>query len=294
VQSGLVLVICDTSGVTAEPERMQPDLIYDIGLHRGEDTAYYLAKGFRVVAFEADPGLVQHCTERFAAEIATGRLRIVSGAISESAERTVPLYRSDVSVWSSVEPMWVSRKNVQGIESSVIDVPMVDLVRELRLTGIPFYAKVDIEGSDLVCLRAFRSLNVRPTCLSIEAEQYSFRSLVAEIRLLQELGYTEFCAVQQEGVEGREFATRDLAGRVVRHRFDVGASGPFGDDLDGWCNVDEVIEIYRRIFRLHRLSRALGQTGFGRRVRWHLFRRVGHLAPGWYDTHARQARVEGV
>ena len=30
------------------------DLIYDVGMHRGEDTAFYLRKGFRVVAVEAD------------------------------------------------------------------------------------------------------------------------------------------------------------------------------------------------------------------------------------------------
>ena len=32
-----------------------PELIMDVGMHRGEDAAYYLAKGFRVVGFEADP-----------------------------------------------------------------------------------------------------------------------------------------------------------------------------------------------------------------------------------------------
>ena len=35
------------------------DLIYDVGFHHGEDTAYYLKKGFRVVAFEAHPRLAE-------------------------------------------------------------------------------------------------------------------------------------------------------------------------------------------------------------------------------------------
>ena len=35
-----------------------PNLIYDVGLHLGEDTEYYLKKGFRVIAFEANPELV--------------------------------------------------------------------------------------------------------------------------------------------------------------------------------------------------------------------------------------------
>jgi len=38
--------------------RKHHDLIYDVGLHKGEDAEFYLRKGFRVVAFEADSDLV--------------------------------------------------------------------------------------------------------------------------------------------------------------------------------------------------------------------------------------------
>jgi 16S rRNA A1518/A1519 N6-dimethyltransferase RsmA/KsgA/DIM1 with predicted DNA glycosylase/AP lyase activity len=37
------------------PTPKHKDLIYDVGMHHGEDTEFYLRKGFRVVAFEADP-----------------------------------------------------------------------------------------------------------------------------------------------------------------------------------------------------------------------------------------------
>ncbi len=57
------------------------NLIYDVGLHKGEDTDFYLKKGFDVVAFEANPDLVKHCKERFINEIQTGQLVIVEGAI---------------------------------------------------------------------------------------------------------------------------------------------------------------------------------------------------------------------
>ena len=40
------------------------DLIYDIGMHEGEDSEFYLLKGFRVVAVEADPDLCQAAAER--------------------------------------------------------------------------------------------------------------------------------------------------------------------------------------------------------------------------------------
>jgi hypothetical protein len=53
-------------------------------MHRGEDTAYYLAKGFRVVAFEAHPEHAAHNQARFASDIAS--LRIVEGAITEEQQ----------------------------------------------------------------------------------------------------------------------------------------------------------------------------------------------------------------
>ena len=30
------------------------DLLYDVGMHRGEDAEFYLRKGFRVIGFDAD------------------------------------------------------------------------------------------------------------------------------------------------------------------------------------------------------------------------------------------------
>jgi predicted RNA methylase len=43
--------------------------IYDIGMHSGRDTGFYLKKGFKVVAIEADPKHVQNGKEKFKSEI---------------------------------------------------------------------------------------------------------------------------------------------------------------------------------------------------------------------------------
>lgn len=40
------------------------NLIFDAGAHRGDDTDFYLGKGFRVVAAEANPILVDHLRRR--------------------------------------------------------------------------------------------------------------------------------------------------------------------------------------------------------------------------------------
>ena len=60
------------------------DLIYDVGMHKGEDTEFYLRKGFRVIAFEANPELVDLCRVRLKRFIEQGQLKIVEGAIVDT------------------------------------------------------------------------------------------------------------------------------------------------------------------------------------------------------------------
>ena len=60
-------------------------IIFDIGMHRGEDTDFYLKKGFTVVGVEANPALVQECRKRFQSQIENGQLHIIDKAIAEVA-----------------------------------------------------------------------------------------------------------------------------------------------------------------------------------------------------------------
>ena len=57
-------------------------LIFDVGFYNGEDTRYYLAKGARVVAFEANPALVKVGEKRFAEAIKYGQLSLHNLAIA--------------------------------------------------------------------------------------------------------------------------------------------------------------------------------------------------------------------
>jgi hypothetical protein len=47
------------------------ELIYDIGMHEGEDSKFYLLKGFRVVAVEADCALCEGAAARLVSSAAT-------------------------------------------------------------------------------------------------------------------------------------------------------------------------------------------------------------------------------
>ena len=87
---------------------MQPDLIYDVVLHRGYDTAHYLSKGYLVVAIYADPRMILHCRQQFTAEIAAGRLTIIQAGISDQPG-PLPFYSSEHDDWNSFDPSIAKR-----------------------------------------------------------------------------------------------------------------------------------------------------------------------------------------
>jgi FkbM family methyltransferase len=274
-----------------------PDLVYDVGLHMGEDTEFYLKKGYRVIAFEADPLLADLCRKRFCSHIAAGQLKIVEGAIVRNPEGgPITFYRDQNTVWGTVNPDWADRNRYLGSTNAPIHVEPVDMVRAFRDYGIPYYLKVDIEGSDRVVFELLLGMGVSPPPhASIEAEKVSFPRLVDEMNLLAELGYRKFRPVQQRRLRAmrrkyHRIITTDRQGNPVEHSFDRHGSGPFADDLvQPWLSFDDCILEYERIFRAYRLfgDRSPLMRVWGARrlssIIEHLWRKP---LPGWYDTHA--------
>ncbi len=270
------------------------DLVYDVGLHKGEDSAFYLAKGYRVVAFEADDGLIAACKERFAGEIAAGRMRIVEGAITTSGAATVRFYRSPVSAWGTTNEVTARNEQVaQEIAGGeAVEVPAVDFAQVLRETGMPSFMKIDIEGSDRICLEALLELGEAPQSLSIESSKGDWRALEEEFALLSRLGYDRFAVVPQVGIRGSVLNTRALDGSPVTFRFE-GGSGPFGSDVGPWMDREAALARYRRLFREERLfgpRSPLRKSRLGRRAAHML---LGGRQPSWYDTHAARAEDWG-
>lgn len=267
------------------------DLIYDVGLHRGEDTAFYLALGYRVVAFEANPELVAHSRTRFVKELEDGRLAIVEGAIADTTATTVTFYTHPLSVWGTTSPGWVSRNEALG-QSTPITVPVVDFASVLRVQGIPYYLKIDIEGADRVCLQALAAFDDRPTYVSLEAEKSNWKALEEELDLLESLDYNEFAAVQQATIPRTVVSVQTLAGECLQYQFEPDASGGFGELISPWMTRQEALRRYRRIFIAERLlgsESLLRKTKIGRTLRGRTERLFGHPLPGWHDTHARRS-----
>jgi FkbM family methyltransferase len=270
--------------------RVHPDLVYDVGMHKGEDTAYYLAKGYRVVAVEANPDLVAANERRFSAEIAQGQLVIRAGAIADTGAESIRFFKHPNSVWGTTESDWAARNEVLG-ESVEIEVPVLNFEEQLLLTGMPAFLKIDIEGADRLCLETLQRFADGPDFVSIESEQDDWRELEEEFRLLQAVGFTRFAVVQQATVPGRTIKTTDLEGRPIAHTFEADASGPFGDDVGPWLTREQAETRYEEVFRQYRRwgAESLAQrTKLSRVIRGRLQKYSGRPLPGWYDTHARR------
>lgn len=281
------------------------DLVYDVGMHTGEDTDYYIRKGFRVIGFEADPELATQCRSRFSDEINNGKLIIVEGAITElpsggTKGRTIKFYKNkDISVLGTVEDDWAHRNEILGTSNEIIHVPVTNFSGCLNKYGIPYYLKIDIEGMDIVCLRAlqrFAKLNLdRPDYVSIESEKVSFDKLVDELNLLTQLGYTRFKAIQQEGIARQIEPNPSKEGCYMGYHFHQGSSGLFGTDLPyQWKDKKQILNEYKFIFLKYKLfgdSGKLRKYFVGRVLRKLLSMLLRKPMPGWYDTHAKHSSV---
>lgn len=260
-----------------------------------------MKKGFRVIGFEADPDLVRHCKDKFSSEIEHNQLTIVEGAIVDRApsgveQQKVKFYKNlEESVWGTIFDQWARRNEVLGTHSKIIDVNVVDFSECLVRYGIPYYMKIDVEGADMLCVKAWRGFSVRPDYISIESDKLDVGKLEEEIILLEELGYREFKAIQQEDIPAQAVPNPPAEGIYVPHMFQRGSSGLFGKELPGkWKRKRQIMNTYKTIFALYRLFgdySPLRRSSVGQLFIKYLQKVLKRPIPGWYDTHARHSSV---
>jgi FkbM family methyltransferase len=257
--------------------KYDPKLIYDVGMNNGDDTAYYMWRGFRVLAIEANPELVQNALTRFAREIRTGRLMILNVGIAEEQGRVLPFWICDADSRLSSFDRGLASLN-GSCPHHEIRVPCRGFRSILEEFGVPFYMKVDIQGYDYLCVK------------DLDSQQLPKFISVSDINLLgslYKLGFNYFKCITQRyylplqlplTVEASRLqraewlqqnrnplirAFRKLGGRHwierqfnrIRTRdgwlFPDGSSGPFGDDLPGrWLSYNELSDTYSRFLRL--------------------------------------------
>lgn len=263
-------------------------LVFDVGFHKGEDTEFYLKKGFRVVAVEANPSLHRAGLERFAAQIRSGQLTLVHAAVARENGPVGFFVNQRASEWGTVSADFAARNAALGAGSQEISVPGVRFDRIVGEFGVPYYLKIDIEGADLLCLEALRQFAEKPRYVSLESNKTSWHELQAEFALLRALGYRRFKVVSQEGVPRQSCPNPPREGAFATHRFARGASGAFGEEAPGrWLSERQALARYRLIFLEYALfgdSGWLTERTLRRPLLWRLIKYLPRA--DWYDTHA--------
>ena len=185
------------------------ELVFDVGHHTGGDTSYYLHKGYKVVAIEANPRLAEYTTQhnpRFQIPIANGDLTMCNVGITPEDNQSLPFYRNIFeSAFSSFHPSIAcrvpgvcdycpseQRTNLSACEKVTVTTrTCASLIHE---HGVPVFIKIDIEGHDHVCFHSVASLprNMLPLQISMESSNMKI------VERMDELGYTGFKFVDQQ------------------------------------------------------------------------------------------------
>jgi FkbM family methyltransferase len=256
---------------------MESDLIYDIGLFDGDDTAYYLHQGNRVVSVDANPNMIERAKQRFSKELSQGRLTLCNYAISME-EGAVRFNVSDVPEWSSV---YVSIASRNGTPYREVEVPTTRIGSLFEKHGLPYYVKIDIEGNDRLVLMGIDPKN-KPQFISAESEcqgdkaELTEEECIENLDLMHKAGYTrfkmiyqtDFTAVRPSGAGAffKQLTTSMTHGRLNKlpllgsvgsafsdrahidrlgYEFKSGSSGPWGKDLPGdWMDYQTARRVY--------------------------------------------------
>lgn len=280
---------------------MIEDLIFDLGMNNGDDTDFYLRKGFRVVAVEANPDLCALAVQRFAPEIENGRLRIVKKAISKATGEIELFINEQVSGWSTTNQDWLKARNHGETKTRAVRVPAATFEEILREYGVPYYVKSDIQGAEPLCLEALLEFEDRPRFVSISTGldvvgADAMQHIRKGIELFSRLGYRKFKIIPQQHTELQRCPFPRREGLYIDYRFKHGSSGLFGNELPGdWIGAKQTWREYWKIVMSYKFA-GNSRSPYGwfnnlpsRTIRSYLDR-LFWRGVGWYDTHAMWER----
>lgn len=264
------------------------ELVVDVGMHQADDTAYYLGKGYDVLAIDAHPDFCAQAMERFAAEIASGRLTVRNVGIAESP--------GELTFWSSTRTEWSSffKDNATkgGASATPIVVPTVRFADLLGEFPVPLYVKIDIEGNDTLCVHELERCSALPAYVSFE----SYEGAGEDIEFLMKLGYRSFRCIRQndwreitpdnmawQGLMRKLIAAAAKIGlgrglpflhyrkpRLKRGEYSVGTSGPLPSEYRGrWMSGAEALKVREHLYDV---DRAVKDHGFEEWYDFHAFR----------------------
>lgn len=239
---------------------IEDQYIIDVGAHEGNDTLYYLKRGFKVISFEANPKLSADIRAKASEHGYSPDVR--NKAVSDQSGELEFYVNRFNTAWSSLDAKLGSRRE----DADIIKVPSCRLDEELAAVDGPIhYVKIDIEGYDNVALSQVLMCDSRPRFVSVENGSQSM------IELLARCGYDGFKLSNQKYVLNQTIP-QNTQYKHAEHKFEQGDSGMFGTDLPGrWLERDEALAVIEGL--------TLGRQAAPNNL-W-------AATVGWFDLHAR-------
>lgn len=233
---------------------MNNRLIYDIGMHRGDDTNYYLKLGYNVIAVDANPFLVENCKEKFKNYIQDEYLSIINKGISSINGKSKFYINTKNSEWSSINKE-IGTRNCNIINE--IDIETITLEDIFKEYGIPFYLKIDIEGSDKFCLESIDIKN-KPQYVSCEATQLELIDILcskgySKFKMINQTnGFKPFCYVCE--ISYLPSLIQKVIWKIKKYIFkkylNYGDTGPFGESTKGkWKTSTEIKQDFNSFYK---------------------------------------------
>lgn len=237
-------------------------LIFDFGFHNGDDSAFYLAKGYQVVAIEAHPELVEAGLRRFSMEVEAGRLVLLHKAVCEVSGKVDFFVHAAKPEWSSCV---LSMAQSDGSCAVGVEVDSTNLHELCLQYGVPDYLKVDIEGCDLFVAKQLSECERKPRFVSFETSRRDYAGIFSYLYVS---GYSRFQLVNQANNPKRRANVMNSRGGTFT--FSEFSSGLFGEDLpkEQWLTFDETLTRYIKYKELKQIDNV-------------------ELGLGWLDVHAR-------
>jgi FkbM family methyltransferase len=247
---------------------MVPDLIFDVGMHDGSDTSFYLQKGYRVVAIDANPLLCARARAKHRRDISNGRLTVINEGVAAQRQELTFYVNNDKDDWSSFDPNFAHRSS-NLTEVKVFCRPFAEYLDQF---GVPYYLKIDIEGHDEYCVQGLENSSELPRYVSTEATVQNFGDRMATI------GYDRFKMISQYWIQSLRCPKPAREGLEVDMTFSDFSSGPFGEETYGpWLTLAEFKDEYHKC--AHRIFEGS------------LHERLGcereMFMNSWFDFHAR-------
>lgn len=243
---------------------MSDDLIFDLGFHNGDDTGFYLAKGFRVVAVEADPKMIDAGLLRFNLDVKAGRLILLNKAISEGSGKVDFFVHATKTEWSSC---LLSMAESDGSTATHVTVDSTNLHKLFFEYGVPHYLKVDVEGCDMLVAKHLSECELKPKFVSFETSRRDYVGIFSYLFVAE---YSRFQLINQANNPTRAKPAIVREGKDTDYSFSEFSSGYFGNDLpdDKWLSLDELFTQYVMYKELKRIDNV-------------------ELGLGWVDVHAK-------